>query len=95
MEYVEKLRHAIRTTHGCDSVYVRTARVREVSQGRIVRELAVMVFEVKGHPKARQCYAWSDTDDAGAEHFTVVLELPPVDSPEKAIKVVLTPEAEK
>ena len=38
------------------------------------------------HPKAKRCYAWSFEDGKQTRSVTV-LELPPVDSPEIAVKV--------
>jgi hypothetical protein len=48
-----------------------------------------------GHPKAQICYAWSYYDDKGETQYTTVLELPPVDSPESAVKVAIAASARK
>ena len=85
MDYITQLQRVIKQMHGCESTHDRTARVREVFQGKIVWRGEVEVFSVKGHPKANECYAWAYRDDDGTEHYTAVLKLPPVDSPEKAI----------
>jgi hypothetical protein len=42
------------------------------------------VFDLTGHPKAKRCYAWSYGEP---EEIITILELPPVDSPESAVKV--------
>ena len=42
-----------------------------------------------GHPKAKRCYAWSHLDGKHDERtrFVAVLEIPPVNSPETAVRV--------
>jgi hypothetical protein len=43
-------------------------------------------------PKAKRCYAWS-FDDGKQTRSVTVLELPPVDSPETAVKVAIAAKA--
>lgn len=88
-EYIDRLRDVIKKLHGCGSSHVRTARVREVFQGKIVWHGEVEVFDLKDDPKAMECYAWSYKDDDGKEHYTAVLRLPPVDSPEQAVRAAI------
>lgn len=54
----------------------------------------VEVFELHGHPKAKRAYAWSHKDgpDDSGERFVTVLEIPPVVSPETAVKVAVASE---
>jgi hypothetical protein len=54
----------------------------------------VEVFTVTGHPKVKHCYAWSHRDgkDDKDERFVAVLGLPPVDSPQSAVKVAIASE---
>jgi hypothetical protein len=46
------------------------------------------------HPKAKRCFAWSHNDGKGDsdERFVTVLEIPPVVSPETAVKVAIVAE---
>ena len=47
-----------------------------------------------GHPKAKRAYAWTYRD--GDQNKTVaVLEIPPVDSAENAVKVAIAAKARK
>jgi hypothetical protein len=46
------------------------------------------------HPIAKRAYAWA-YDDNGTLRTTAVLELPPVDSPENAVKVAIAARARK
>jgi hypothetical protein len=63
-EEIEDFRGAIRNMHGCDSAYVRAEDVHEKVPegqplaGKTVWEGTVYEFALKGHPKAKTCYAW-------------------------------------
>src|SRR5467141_3388535 len=88
VDYIAELQAAILNLHGCNAVHVKTVPVTEVFQGETVWQGEVEVFEIRGHPKAKRCYAWghvSGDDDQGRRYVTV-LELPPVDSPQTAVK---------
>jgi hypothetical protein len=45
------------------------------------------VFDLSGHPKAKWCCRWSFSEP---EEFITILELPPVESPQDAVKVAVT-----
>ena len=49
------------------------------------------VFRLKGHPKAKRCFAWSHVDGEHDEktNYVTVLELPPIDSPQKAVQAAI------
>jgi hypothetical protein len=54
----------------------------------------VEVFRLAGHPKAKRCYAWSFTE--GKEtRFVTVLEIPPVESAQTAVRAAIASEAKK
>lgn len=86
------LQKAIRATHGAGSRYVRSVPVREVFNDLVAWEGTVEVFDLIDHPKAKRCYAWSFQDGRQTRSVTV-LELPPVDSPETAVKVAIAAKA--
>jgi hypothetical protein len=47
----------------------------------------VYVFEIEGHSKANICYAWSSLIEGNKRRgYHAVLHVPPIDSPEKALK---------
>lgn len=89
-DYLSELRKAIKAVHGCNATHLETVPVTEVFRGEIAWEGNVEVFAVSGHAKAKQCYAWGvrRDDDKGWE-ITAVLGLPPVTSPETAVKVAI------
>jgi hypothetical protein len=58
---------------------------------RIEVDGVVEAFELTGHPHAKHCYAWSyEYENKGEPQYVMVLELPPVDSAETAVKIALT-----
>ena len=87
-EYLAHLQKAIRATHGCDSQHVETVPVVERFHGKTVWEGDVEVFDLVGHPKAQRAYAWA-YDVATGSRTLAVLELPPVISPQTAVKVAI------
>ena len=63
--------------------------VVEQFEGKIAWQGTVEVFDLVGHPKARRAYAWTYRD--GDQNKTIpVLGIPPVDSPQSAVKVAIT-----
>ena len=88
-KYILALQDAIRHTHGCESRHVETVRIRETFQGKTVWDGSVEVFDLIGHPKASQGYAWGFQDDGGRWQYIAVLKIVPVDSPVKAVRVYI------
>lgn len=87
--YIQALRDAIRKTHGCASRYARAEAVKEEFNGKTVWEGTVEVFDLAGHHKAHQCYAWGYKDDDGRWQYVAVLRTPPVDSPRQAVQAFI------
>jgi len=69
--------------------------VHEVFNGQTVWQGEVEVFDLTGHPKAKRCYAWShlDGEKDERERFVAVLEIPPVESAETAVRVQIVKDA--
>lgn len=82
------LREAILAVHRCNSRHVQTVPVMELFKDQTLFDGYVEIFDLDGHPKAKRCFAWG-YDDAGTLRSTAVLEIPPVDSPETAVKVAI------
>lgn len=91
-DYREELRKAIRATHGAESRWLDSVPVTEVFRGETVFEGTVEVFALESHAKAQRCYAWG-YQEAGKWKITAVLELPPVTSPQTAVKVAIAAHA--
>ena len=92
--YIEELRGVIRRLHGVESSHIETVPVKEVFGGQTVWDGKVEVFKLHGHPKAHKAYAWvHDTDNPQRprRHVTV-LHIPPVTSPQLAVKAAIVQE---
>jgi hypothetical protein len=89
MSYINELKKAIRRLHRSEADHIETVPVTEVFQDQIVWQGEVEVFNIHGHPKARRCYAWSYKTDNGGKRYMAVLELPPVDSAQTAVKAAI------
>jgi hypothetical protein len=89
---ITKLKDAIRAMHGCESLHVESVAVKEVLEGQTAWETKVEVFDLVGHGQAKRAYAWNYRDGDQNKRF-VVLEIPPVDSPESAVKVAIASKA--
>lgn len=94
MDYIAELQAALLSLHGVSSTYVESVPVVEEFQGEIVWQGEVEVFEIRGHPKAKYAYCWgySSGDDNDSRKYVTVLELPPVDSPQTAVKAAIMSE---
>jgi hypothetical protein len=85
---IKEIQDAIRETHGCESEHAGSVPVTERFREKIAWQGTVEVFNLIGHPKAKRAYAWTYRD--GDQNKTIaVLEIPPVDSPQSAVKVAI------
>jgi hypothetical protein len=93
-DYLARLQVTVQQLHNCGAVHRQTVSVQEVFEGRTIWQGEVEVFDLNGHPKAKRAYAWSHKDgkDDSDERFVTVLEIPPVVSPETAVKVAIVAE---
>ena len=89
---IDKLKDAIETMHRCKAVHFASEAVVELFRGEVAWDGVVETFNLADHPQAKRCYACS-YEDKGETQFVTVLELPPVDSPETAVKVAIAAEA--
>jgi hypothetical protein len=94
MSYLDEIKRAIRELHGCEAAHVRTVPVAEVFQGRVIWSGDVEVFDLTGHARAKRVYAWGYPNGGGWE-ITTALEIPPVESPQSAVKVAIAAHGEK
>lgn len=94
MTYLDELRDVIKRLHGSDASHVETVPVKEVFQGRTVWEGEVEVFDLHGHSESSRVYAWThETEDAdNLKRHVTVLHIPPVVSPETAVRAAIIQE---
>ena len=83
-DYISRLQLVIEHLHKCGAVWRESVPVHEIFQGKTVWQGDVEVYDLTGHPKAKRAYGWSYGEP---EQFIAILELPPVDSAESAVKV--------
>lgn len=78
--------------HGCLAEHSASVPVHEVFKGQTVWQGVVEVFAIKGHSRAKRCYAWSHVDGENDqdERFVAVLEIPPVISAETAVRASIS-----
>ena len=76
---------------------INPAAVREIFRGETLWNGEVEVYDLTGHPKAKRAYGWSHPDGADnkTERFGAVLEIPPVDSPQTAVKISIYSDIKK
>ena len=94
-ERIANLQSAIETMHKCKAGHVDDKLVIELFRGEVAWDGVVAVFELTGHPCAKRCYAWYYVDEKGENQYTTVLEIPPVDSAETAVKIAIAAGARK
>jgi hypothetical protein len=95
MGTIQDLQRAVEQMHSCQAKHVGSETVKEVFRGKTVWQGIVETFEPSGHPQAKRCYAWGhlEGDKDERTRFVVVLELPPVDSARKAVRVAIVSRA--
>lgn len=92
----ENLKRAIETLHACQASYIEDIAVIEKFGQDTVWEGFVSVFDIKGHGKADKCYAWSSPIEGSKKRrFYAVLNTPPVDSPQKAVRASIVRDFKK
>jgi hypothetical protein len=92
-ERIANLQSAIETMHKCKARHVEDKLVVELFSNEVAWDGVVAVFELTGHPRAKRCYAWYFIDEKCENQYTTVLEIPPVDSVETAVKIAIAAEA--
>jgi len=81
---IEDLKQAAEKLHNCRASHIEDVIASEKFGQDTVWGGVVSVFEIKGHDKADKCYAWSSPIEGSKKRrFYAVLNIRPVDSPEK------------
>lgn len=89
MTYLEELENVIVKRHGCEAALVDAVQVSESFPERMPWFGNVVIFDLTGHPKAKRCYAWGHRKAKGDWEITTMLELPPVTSPQSAVRTAV------
>jgi len=87
--HLEALQAAIQIKHQCQTKHRKSVFVTEkTGENETVWEGRVEVFDLKGHERAKTCYAWQAPRPQGVKIFTV-LENQFIDSPRRAIQAAI------
>lgn len=91
MNDVKTLKEAVEKLHNCKAVHCNSVRVKETFKGQVVWDGMVEVFNLTDSKPAKRCYAWQHTEDSADTRTRVVtvLEVPPVSSPETAVRAAI------
>lgn len=81
---------AVEKAAECSARHVESTAVVEGYRNQVVWQGIVEVFELSGHAKAKRAYGWQD-----GERFVAVLEIPPVDSPNTAVRAAIIAKSRK
>jgi hypothetical protein len=95
MTEIEQLEKAIWDLHHCKSKHSHSVAVHEIFEGQTVWEGAVEVFELLNHPSAKIAYAWIYKTDSGESRHVAILGVPPINSPQDAIRAYIVLVARK
>ena len=82
-----EIKVAIEKMHGFKAAHVASETVIELFQGQVAWDGVVETLDLTEHPEAKCCRAWMYENDM--PQYTTVLELPPVDSAETAVKIAI------
>lgn len=86
----EDLKLAIEQTHNCSATFRKPVAVIEKHNGLTVWEGIVFVFDIEGHTQTKTAYAWSSAvEGSDKRRFYAVLKIPPVDSPQAAVRAAI------
>jgi hypothetical protein len=92
--HIVELEGVIRHLHKAHPKYLKSVPVKETFQGETVWDGVVEVFNLYGHPRTNIIYAWvHETDDPKhPKRHVTVLHIPPVVSPETAVRAAIVQE---
>jgi hypothetical protein len=93
-ERIANIQKAVEKAAECPAKHLESAAVVEGFREQTIWEGVVEIFALEGHAKAKRAYGWQTGQGTDAQ-FTAVLEIPPVDSPQTAVKVAIAAEAKK
>lgn len=86
LENVDDLKTAVERLHGGKASYIEKIFVVEKFGSKTAWEGSVCLFRLEGHSQTDLCYAWSVLTEGNKRRYYAVLHIPPIDSPEKAVR---------
>jgi len=86
-ENIDQLKKIVEQLHQCVATYLEQVSVIEKFGDKTVWKGIVHVFKIEGNKEAETCYAWSSPIEGSTKRrYYAVLHVPPIDSPEKAVR---------
>jgi hypothetical protein len=89
-ERIDNIRNAVERHAGCPATHVESNPVTEGYLNQIVWDGVVETFDLHGHAEAKRAYGWQRDKE-----YTVVLQIPPVESANSAVRAAIVAEARK
>jgi hypothetical protein len=87
-ERIENIRRAVEQQAKCPATHIESAHVVEEIGEQTVWEGIVEVFILEKWREARVAYGWQTVID-GKTAYTVVLGIPPVETPSAAVRAAI------
>lgn len=85
-----ELKTAVENLHDCKASFIEDVIILEKFGNETVWSGTVSVFSIEDHPQATKAYAWSSPIEGSTKRrYYAVLHIPPVDSPEKAVRAAI------
>ena len=93
---IDEIKLSVERMHSCKASYLEEVAVVEKFGSETVWEGIVYIFEIEGHSQADTCYAWASPIEGSKKYrYYAVLHIPPVDSPEKAVRASIVHDYKK
>lgn len=93
---IDELTQAVERQHGGTATPLQTVHVKEAFRGQTIWEGDVQVFQISDHPKTNRAYAWSAlVKGTTKRRIYAVLRIPPVDSPQAAVRAAIAADSRK
>jgi hypothetical protein len=84
---INDVKETVERLHSCKAFFIEDVAVIEKFGSKTIWNGIVHIFRIEGNPKANICYAWSSPiKDSKKRRYYTVLHIPPIDSPEKAVR---------
>jgi hypothetical protein len=96
-DYIGRLKQVIVRLYKASATHAGAVPVKKQFLGKTIWKGDVEIFNLTGHPEAKICYGWPhpEGDDNQGERFVTILEIPPVDSPQTAVKISIIGDTKK
>ena len=96
MSEIDNLKKVVEKLHCCKASYVDQVAVIEKYSDKTVWSGIVYIFQLIENPQGSLCYAWSLLNpESKKTKYYAVLHIPPIDSPEKAVRASIVHDHKK